>query len=193
MSDPLSPPAHADDRPIEVTLLAFIAIIAATALIAALGGLAAGSEADPWYAVLNKAPGTPPGFVFGIVWPTLYTLMAIGACMVWQAAGSWKRSDHALGLFFLQLLPNLGWSFLFFRYHLALAGAHRHDPAGRGCGDDGPRVPSPQPRRGAAAVPLSRLAGVCGISQCVGGVRELTLPRHRTPATSLPIRRGAGE
>jgi tryptophan-rich sensory protein len=122
MSDPLIPSAPAgNDRPVEATVLAFIAIIGATALVAALGGLVSASEADPWYASLSKAPGNPPAFVFGIVWPTLYTLMAIGACMVWQSAGSWKKADMALGLFFAQLAPNLAWSFLFFRYHLALA------------------------------------------------------------------------
>jgi len=120
MSDPMTHSAPLDDRPVEATVLAFIAIIAATALVAALGGLVAGGDSDPWYRALNKAPGTPPGFVFGVVWPTLYTLMAIGACLVWREAGSWKRADGALGLFFFQLLPNLGWSFLFFQYHLPI-------------------------------------------------------------------------
>jgi tryptophan-rich sensory protein len=113
-----SPPAE-PNRPIEATVLAFIAIIGATALVAALGGLVSGGDADPWYRQLNKAPGTPPGFVFAVVWPTLYTLMAIGACIVWLRAGSWKRADTSLGLYFVQLLANLGWSFLFFRFHLA--------------------------------------------------------------------------
>lgn len=108
-------------RPVEATILAFIAIFVATALVAALGALASAGDADPWYAALNKAPGTPPGFVFGIVWPTLYTLMAIGACRVWLSGGGWKRADSALGLYFLQLVANLGWSYLFFRYHLAAA------------------------------------------------------------------------
>jgi tryptophan-rich sensory protein len=119
MIEPLSPPAP--ERPAELTVLAFIAIIGATALVAALGGLIAGGNADPWYAALNKAPGTPPGAVFGIVWPLLYVLMAVGGCMVWQAAGSWKRSERALNLFFLQLAPNLGWSLLFFRLHQPVA------------------------------------------------------------------------
>ena len=109
------------EQPIEATVLAFIGIIAATALVAALGGLVSPGEQDPWYAALNKAPGTPPDWLFGTIWPILYTLMAIGACMVWRAAGSWRRADEALGVFFLQLLPNLGWTFLFFRYHFALA------------------------------------------------------------------------
>ena len=114
-------PAARTERPVEATILAFIAIIAATALVAALGALASAGEADPWYAALNKAPGTPPGFVFGLVWPVLYILMAISACMVWRAGGTWRRADSALGLYFLQLVANLGWSFLFFKYHLATA------------------------------------------------------------------------
>jgi tryptophan-rich sensory protein len=103
-----------------MTVLAFVAIIGATALVAALGGLVSAGQDDPWYAALNKAPGTPPGFVFGLAWPILYTLMAVGACIVWRTAGSWKKADAALGLFFLQLLPNLAWTFFFFYYHLAL-------------------------------------------------------------------------
>lgn len=116
---PAAEPAE-NDKPIEATLLAFVAIIAATALTAALGGLVSAGDADPWYAALNHAPGSPPGVVFAIVWPTLYTLMAIGACMTWNASG-WRKSDSALGVYFLQLLGNLGWSVLFFRYHLAAA------------------------------------------------------------------------
>jgi tryptophan-rich sensory protein len=121
MSDHASPPVPAEtERPVELTVLVFTAIIGATGLVAALGGLVAGGEADPWYASLSKAPGNPPGFVFGIVWPALYALMAIGACMVWQSAGSWKRTVGALGLFFLQLVPNLAWSWLFFGFRQPL-------------------------------------------------------------------------
>jgi translocator protein len=121
MSDPVTSPVPAENaRPVELTLLIFTAIIGATALVAALGGLVAVGEADPWYTALNKAPGNPPGFVFGIVWPALYALMAIGACLVWNAAGSWRRTDGALGLFFVQLVPNLAWSWLFFGLHQPL-------------------------------------------------------------------------
>ncbi len=121
MSDPVQHSAPAEqERPVETTVLAFAGIIGATALVAALGALTSNGTSDPWYVALDKAPGNPPGFVFGVVWPALYTLMAIGACLVWQAAGSWKRSDGALGLFFAQLVPNLAWSLLFFRLHQPL-------------------------------------------------------------------------
>src|SRR5262249_30848258 len=107
-------------RSSELTVLVFTAIIAATALVAALGGLFRVGNADPWFVALNKAPGSPPTFVFGIVWPALYALMAVGACLVWQAAGSWKRTDGALSLFFVQLVPNLAWAWLLFGLHQPL-------------------------------------------------------------------------
>ncbi|HVY87777.1 MAG TPA: TspO/MBR family protein [Hyphomonadaceae bacterium] len=109
--------ARETDQPVEFTLIAFIAIIAATALVAALGGLVSAGDTDPWYDQLSKAPGTPPGFVFGLVWPALYALMIVGACMVWRARGGWRRAEAALGLYFLQLVPNLFWSVLFFGLH----------------------------------------------------------------------------
>jgi hypothetical protein len=61
---PLSAPASNEPRqeqPVEATILAFVAIIAATALVAALGGLVSAGQSDPWYQKLDKAPGTPPG------------------------------------------------------------------------------------------------------------------------------------
>lgn len=107
--------------PVEARILAIFAIVAATSLVAALGGLISGGEQDEWYRALNKAPGTPPGFVFAVVWPLLYSLMTIGAALVWNAAGSWRRADQALGVYFVQLAANLGWSALFFQLHQPLA------------------------------------------------------------------------
>ncbi len=108
---PLSEPSA--KRTPEAAMLALVAILAATGLVAGLGALTSGGEADPWYAALNKAPGNPPGFVFGIVWPMLYALMAVGAFMAWRAGAH-------LGLFFLQLFVNFGWSYLFFAFHQPL-------------------------------------------------------------------------
>lgn len=83
--------------------------------------MVSGGAGDPWYEALNKAPGNPPGFVFGIVWPILYTLMAISACWVWRSAGGWTNASRAMTLFFAQLLPNLAWSVLFFGLHMPAA------------------------------------------------------------------------
>jgi benzodiazapine receptor len=104
----LDPPEN--QRSPEATMFALAAILVATSLVAGLGALASGGESDPWYAALDKAPGTPPGFVFGIVWPILYALMAVSAFMAW-------RGGARLGLFAAQLVVNLAWSYLFFYFH----------------------------------------------------------------------------
>jgi benzodiazapine receptor len=62
---------------------------------------------DSWYDELIKSPLNPPGFVFGIVWPILYLLMAIVSFQV--SAKIWK-------LFILQLILNAAWSWIFFYF-----------------------------------------------------------------------------
>lgn len=107
--------------PVEAHILAIFAVVAATTLVAMLGGLMSGGDTGPWYQGLSKAPGTPPAIAFAIVWPTLFTLMSIGAILAWNSAGSWQRADSALGVYFSQLAANLGWSALFFRHEEPLA------------------------------------------------------------------------
>lgn len=109
------------NTPLEARILALFAIIAATTVVAALGGLISSGEADEWYLALSKAPGTPPGIVFAVVWPVLYSLMTISAAVVWNAAGDWRRADGAIGVYFVQLAANLGWTSLFFFLHRPLA------------------------------------------------------------------------
>jgi len=79
----------------------------------------AGSRWMPgvWYAELAKPAWNPPNWIFGPVWTLLYILMGLAAWMVWQRAG-WKTGRAALGLFFLQLILNSLWSYLFFGAHL---------------------------------------------------------------------------
>lgn len=79
------------------------------------GTVSSGSD-DAWYAALNKSALNPPDITFAIVWPILFLLMAVGAIMVRSAAGSFQAAAPALGLFFSQLIANLGWSFAFFGF-----------------------------------------------------------------------------
>jgi tryptophan-rich sensory protein len=90
-------------------------------LLATFAAAAAGAFAGPgdWYAQLRKPPGNPPGWVFGPVWTTLYTLMAVAAWLVWRersrgAASAAGAVRGALVLFFVQLALNAAWSPLFF-------------------------------------------------------------------------------
>ncbi len=78
-----------------------------------------GSQFRPgeWYAELDKAPWTPPGWAFGVAWSILYTLMAVAAWLVWRQGG-FRRNAAALGVYLLQLLFNAAWSWMFFGMRL---------------------------------------------------------------------------
>lgn len=63
--------------------------------------------------MLQKPPLSPPGWVFGVIWPVLYALMGIGAARVYAAPASRQRS-RGLNLFLAQLIVNFFWSPIFF-------------------------------------------------------------------------------
>ena len=65
-------------------------------------------NSDDWYLNLVKSPLNPPSFVFGIVWPILYVIMAFV---------SFKMADKIAGLFIAQLIANAAWSWMFFYFH----------------------------------------------------------------------------
>ena len=81
--------------------------------VSALGGLATSSSVGTWYQTLAKPSFNPPDWVFAPVWTTLYIFMAISGWRVWRTPNSQLRT-HALRVFYVQLVLNLLWSFLFF-------------------------------------------------------------------------------
>jgi benzodiazapine receptor len=83
--------------------------LAAVAVVAIVGGLAAGSAAQT-YRALELPPFAPPSWLFGPVWTVLYVAMAVAAWLVWRESG-WNR---ALTLWSVQLVLNLAWTPLFF-------------------------------------------------------------------------------
>ena len=82
----------------------------------ALGALITTPEIDGWYRSVAKPAWTPPDWVFGPVWTTLYVLMAIAVWLVWVRRRP-GESIFPIGTFGLQLALNLGWSWLFFGLH----------------------------------------------------------------------------
>jgi tryptophan-rich sensory protein len=98
------------------SLLVFLILVAMTAFSGALF-----SPGD-WYAALDKPAWTPPNWLFGPVWTTLYIAMAVAGWLVWRRSDG--RFNPALGFWMGQLLLNGLWSWLFFGLHrpdLALA------------------------------------------------------------------------
>ena len=75
-----------------------------------IGGLASSNTVDDiWYQGLIKSQLNPPGYIFGIVWPILYILMSISA---------FRTFNQTKNLFFIQLLFNAIWSWLFFAFQM---------------------------------------------------------------------------
>jgi len=90
------------------TLPSLIAFLAATFLVAALGAQFTPGE---WYASLVKPAFNPPNWIFAPVWSVLYAMMAVAAWLVWCETQTLGRP---IILWFVQLVLNATWSWLFF-------------------------------------------------------------------------------
>jgi tryptophan-rich sensory protein len=100
-----------------------LASVAACQLAGAVGAVFTRSAIPTWYAALKKPWFTPPGWLFGPAWITLYLLMAVAAYLVWQKGLAHPGVQAALAVFVLQLLLNALWSPVFFGLRSPLAGA----------------------------------------------------------------------
>ncbi|HOX08321.1 MAG TPA: tryptophan-rich sensory protein [Planctomycetota bacterium] len=95
--------------------VAILALTVAVSFSASLPGVF--FQPGEWYAGLRKPALTPPGWVFGAVWPALYAMMGVAAWQLWRHGGFSGRNAAAFGLFALQLALNAAWTVLFFGLH----------------------------------------------------------------------------
>lgn len=72
------------------------------------------SSVGTWYTTVDKPIFNPPGWVFGPVWITLYTLMGIALYLVWQKGYNKQKIKQAVWLFLIHLVVNSLWSIIFF-------------------------------------------------------------------------------
>ncbi|MDA0347282.1 MAG: tryptophan-rich sensory protein [Verrucomicrobia bacterium] len=75
--------------------------------------------ASDWYFQLNKAPWTPPGWLFGLAW----TLIVI--CFAFYMSYAWEVLSDKISLmvlFAVQWFLNTSWNLVFFRYHQSFLG-----------------------------------------------------------------------
>ncbi len=79
----------------------------------ALGGLFTGDGVvSDWYQTLNKAPWTPPGWVFGAAWTTImifYSLYMANAIR-------WNNRNQVIILYSIQWILNVSWNPIFFYF-----------------------------------------------------------------------------
>ena len=88
----------------------FFTFLAACGAAAATGAM---FQPGDWYKGLNKPRWTPPGFVFPLVWTTLYIAMSYAAMLVAQSG----QGGQALGFWAAQIAFNTLWSPIFFGLH----------------------------------------------------------------------------
>jgi benzodiazapine receptor len=87
----------------------------------ALGSLLMGSSPieNDWYIQLNKAPWTPPGWVFGTAWTTIMLLFTIYLTIQEKEK---LNNRWFITLFTLQFLTNVLWNPIFFYFHWTFIG-----------------------------------------------------------------------
>ena len=93
-------------------LAGLVAWLAASYAASAIGAIAS-INARSFYTELTRPDWAPPGWLFGPVWLTLFTLMGIAAWLLWRQGG-FRANRIALTLFLVQLVFNAAWSWLFF-------------------------------------------------------------------------------
>ncbi len=69
-----------------------------------------------WYQGLARSVLTPPNFVFPVVWTTLYVMLALAAHQMWRLRDVAEARAPFI-LFWIQMIVNWAWSFVFFEYH----------------------------------------------------------------------------
>lgn len=87
-------------------------------IFAGLGGLITVKSVNIWYPHIQKPSFNPPNWLFGPVWSILFLLIGISAYLIWTKREKITHFPRTVAIYFIQLILNLGWSFLFFYSHL---------------------------------------------------------------------------
>lgn len=98
-------------------LLPFVICLLIPLGIGTIGGFLTMESVKTWYTTLNKPSFNPPNSIFGPIWTSLYILMGISFYRVWKKRKFVSGYSWAAGIYFLHLILNLMWSYLFFYQH----------------------------------------------------------------------------
>jgi tryptophan-rich sensory protein len=86
----------------------------------AIGGIFTGKGVpSEWYMELNKAPWTPPGWMFGFAWTTIMICFSFYMAYLWPGV---ENKNLIIGLFTIQWILNVAWSPVFFYFHKITGG-----------------------------------------------------------------------
>jgi len=74
-----------------------------------------------WYKNLQLPFFAPPGYVIGMVWTIIFILCAISTLIIWNKLPHNQLFWWIIGIFIVNAVLNIGWSYLFFNQHQILA------------------------------------------------------------------------
>ena len=93
--------------------LSLFLIVLITFMASAIGGVVTSIFKEPWYSQIIRPSFSPPSWVFGPVWTTLYILMSVAIWFNWISYRNKKR----LNIYFIHIVFNSLWSVIFFGFH----------------------------------------------------------------------------
>ena len=71
-----------------------------------------------WYMTLNRAPWTPPNWLFGVAWSFIMLCFSFYMTFLYLKIPTTK----VMTLFVIQFLLNVAWNFVFFNQHMIAVG-----------------------------------------------------------------------
>ena len=105
-----------------IDILKLVASIILCQLAGLIGSIFTTPAIPTWYESLKKPFFSPPNWIFGPVWVSLYLLMGISLFLIWQRRENNPQAKKGLILFFIQLILNAFWSVAFFGLRSPLLG-----------------------------------------------------------------------
>lgn len=76
-----------------------------------------GAVSGDWYQTLDKAPWTPPGWVFGAAWFTVMLTFSVFMALMTEKKSFWNLGSPIVALFWMQWILNILWNLIFFNLH----------------------------------------------------------------------------
>ena len=84
-------------------------------LVGAVSSLLTGGGMEV-FAMVEKPPLSPPGWLFPVVWTILYTVMGISSYLILTSEADESAKEGAIRVYGLQLLVNFLWPTFFFNF-----------------------------------------------------------------------------
>ena len=94
--------------------VSFTLIVLITFSASAIGGVVTSVYKEPWYSQIIQPSFSPPSWVFGPVWTTLYIMMSMAIWLHWVSF----KERRVLKIYLVHIFFNGIWSIIFFGFHL---------------------------------------------------------------------------